>query len=331
MPKIVAVKCPHGSRRKQALTQPWTESATARDSRVATRSTELRSDVQVPVRESRSPRRHAARRQTDRRRERADFRAYAAHRDREARDRLIRAYLPLADSIARRFDRGGRVPLDDLKQIAALGLLKALERYDPDHGAAFSSFAVPTIEGEIRRYFRDATWSVRLPRHLQERAVRIEREREQLTNDFGRNPTARELAKRIGCTIEEIIDASEASQARASESFDRTVQAQNGDADTLAERLGYEDRGFAAAEATATLDVLLGTLSERDRLLLRLRLREDLTQTEIGRLVGCSQMHVSRILRTALKQLADSAADPPQDPLDPAGAVTKPTASGRFE
>jgi RNA polymerase sigma-B factor len=206
------------------------------------------------------------------------------------------------------------VPLDDLKQIAALGLLKALERYDPDHGAAFSSFAVPTIEGEIRRYFRDATWSVRLPRQLQERAVRIEREREQLTNDFGRNPTARELAKRIGCTIEEIIDASEASQARASESFDRTLQAQDGDADTLAERLGYEDRGFAAAEATATLDVLLSSLSERDRLVLRLRLREDLTQTEIGRLVGCSQMHVSRILRTALKQLSDSAARPPQDP-----------------
>ena len=151
------------------------------------------------------------------------------------------------------------MPLDDLKQIAALGLLKALERYDPDHGAAFSSFAVPTMEGEIRRYFRDATWSVRLPRDLQERAVRIEREREQLTNDFGRNPTARELAKRIGCTIEEIIDASEASQARASESFDRALQAPNGDAGTLAERLGYEDGGFAAAEATATLDILIGS------------------------------------------------------------------------
>jgi RNA polymerase sigma-B factor len=245
------------------LTQPWTESATARDPRVAKTSTEIRSDVQSPVPESRSPRRRAARRQTDRRRERADFRAYADHRDHEARDRLIRAYLPLADSTARRFDRGGRVPLDDLKQIAALGLLKALQRYDPDHGAAFSSFAVPTIEGEIRRYFRDATWSVRLPRHLQERAVRIEREREQLTSDFGRNPTARELAKRIGCTIEDIIDASEASQARASESFDRTLQAQDGDADTLAERLGYEDRGFAAAEATATLDALLGTRPTR--------------------------------------------------------------------
>lgn len=204
--------------------------------------------------------------------------------------------------------------LDDLKQIAAMGLLKALERYDPDHGAAFSSFAVPTMQGEIRRYFRDATWSVRLPRDLQERAVRIEREREQLTNDFGRNPTARELAERIGCTIEEIIDASEASQARASDSFDRPLQAENGDGETLAERLGYEDGGFAAAEATATLDVLIGSLPERDRLVLRLRLREDLTQAEIGRIVGCSQMHVSRILRTALKQLADSAAGPPHDP-----------------
>lgn len=204
--------------------------------------------------------------------------------------------------------------LDDLKQIAAMGLLKALERYDPDHGAAFSSFAVPTMEGEIRRYFRDATWSVRLPRDLQERAVRIEREREQLTNDFGRNPTARELAERIGCTIEEIIDASEASQARASDSFDRPLQAENGDRETLAERLGYEDGGFAAAEATATLDVLIGSLPERDRLVLRLRLREDLTQAEIGRIVGCSQMHVSRILRTALKQLSDSAAGPPHDP-----------------
>jgi RNA polymerase sigma-B factor len=205
------------------------------------------------------------------------------------------------------------VPLDDLKQIAAFGLLKALDRYDPGHGAAFSSFAVPTMQGEIRRYFRDATWSVRLPRELQERAVRIEREREQLTQDLRRNPTPRELAKRIGCTIEEIIDASEASHARASDSFDRPVQSHGGDASVLAELLGYEDAGFAAAEASATLDVLLSSLSERDRLVIELRLREDLTQAEIGQRVGCSQMHVSRIMRAALKQLADSAATVPQD------------------
>ena len=252
-----------------------------------------------------------ARFQTDRRREQADFRAYADHRDPGARERLTRAYLPLAESIARRFDRGGRVPLDDLKQIAALGLLKALDRYDPAYGAAFSSFAVPTMQGEIRRYFRDATWSVHLPRDLQERAVRIEREREQLTNDFGRNPTAHELAERIGCTIEEIIDASEASHARASDSYDRPLQAQDGDATTLADWLGYEDSGFAAAEATATLDRLLSALPERDQLVVQLRFHEDLTQAEIGERVGCSQMHVSRILRTALQQLADSAATRP--------------------
>jgi RNA polymerase sigma-B factor len=287
-----------------------TESPTARGSLGTSRATRLESDVLVPWRESRGPTRYAPRKVN--RRERADFRAYAEHRDGEARERLIRAYLPLADSIARRFDRGGRVPLDDLKQIAAFGLLKALERYDPGHGAAFSSFAVPTIEGEIRRYFRDATWSVRVPRDLQERAVRIEREREQLTNDIGRNPTAHELAERIGCTIEEIIDASEAAQARASESFDRPVQTQDGDEGTLAERLGYEDAGFATAETSATLDVLLGSLSERDQIVLQLRFREDLTQAEIGQSIGCSQMHVSRILRTALKQLADSAATQPQ-------------------
>jgi RNA polymerase sigma-B factor len=250
----------------------------------------------------------AGNRKIDRRREGADFRAYAAHRDRDARERLIGAYLPLADAIARRFDRGGRVPLDDLRQIAALGLMKALDRYDPDHGAAFSSFAVPTMEGEIRRYFRDATWTVRPPRDLQERAVRIEREREQLTNDFGRNPTAGELAERIGCTVEEIIDATEAAQARTSDSFDRPVASQDDDGAALGERLGAEDAGFAAAEASATLDVLLGSLSEREQLVLMLRFREDLTQAEIGRRVGCSQMHVSRILRTALAQLGDEAA-----------------------
>jgi RNA polymerase sigma-B factor len=152
-----------------------------------------------------------------REREAADLRAYADHREPRARERLIRNYLPLANSIARRFDRGQRVPLEDLQQIAAIGLLKALDRYDPAHGAAFSSFAVPTMQGEIRRYFRDFSWTVRPPRALQERAIRIEREREQLTNDLGRNPTARELAAQVGCTLEELLDASEAAHARSSD------------------------------------------------------------------------------------------------------------------
>jgi RNA polymerase sigma-B factor len=252
-----------------------------------------------------------------REREAADLRAYADHREPRARERLIRNYLPLANSIARRFDRGQRVPLEDLQQIAAIGLLKALDRYDPAHGAAFSTFAVPTMRGEILRYFRDFTWTVRPPRELQERAIRIEREREQLTNDLGRNPTARELAAQVGCTPEELLDASEAAHSRSGDSFDRPATTQEGDAATLEERLGDEDPGFEAAEASATLDRLLNTLSERDQLVLRLRFREDLTQTEIAQRLGCSQMHVSRIQRAAVAQLAQSATTTPSEPNAP--------------
>ena len=252
-----------------------------------------------------------------REREAADLRSYADHREPRARERLIRNYLPLANSIARRFDRGQRVPLEDLQQIAAIGLLKALDRYDPAHGAAFSTFAVPTMQGEILRYFRDFTWSVRPPRELQERVIRIEREREQLTNDLGRNPTARELAAQVGCTPEELLDASEAAHARSSDSFDRPATRQEGDPATLGERLGDEDPGFEAAEASATLDRLLNTLSDRDQLVLRLRFREDLTQTEVGRRIGCSQMHVSRIQRAALAQLVQNATTTPSEPNAP--------------
>lgn len=253
----------------------------------------------------------------DRERDSADLRAYADHRDPKARERLIRNYLPLANSIARRLLRGQRVPLEDLQQIAAIGLLKALDRYDPAHGTAFSTFAVPTMRGEILRYFRDFTWTVRPPRELQERAIRIERERDQLTSDLGRTPTARELAAHVGCTLEELLDASEAAHARSSDSFDRPTATQEDDAATLGERLGDEDPGFEAAEASATLDRLLTTLPERDQLVLRLRFREDLTQTEIARRIGCSQMHVSRIQRTALAKLAQNATAAHREPNTP--------------
>jgi RNA polymerase sigma-B factor len=252
-----------------------------------------------------------------RERDAADLRAYAEHREPRARERLIRRYLPLAHSMARRFDRGRRVPLEDLQQIAAIGLLKALDRYDPANGAAFSTFAVPTMQGEILRYFRDFTWTVRPPRELQERAIRIERERERLTNELGRNPTAHELAAEVGCTPEELLDASEAAHARSSDSFDRPVTTQEGDAVTLGDQLGDHDPGFEDAEASATLDRLLNTLSERDQLVLRLRFREDLTQTEIGRRIGCSQMHVSRIQRAAVAQLVQNATSAPSEPNAP--------------
>jgi RNA polymerase sigma-B factor len=276
-----------------------------------------------------SPRSRAALAWTTNRggREAADLRAYADHRDPRARERLIRDYLPLANAIARRFDRGQRVPLEDLQQVAAIGLLKALDRYDPAHGAAFSTFAVPTIRGEIMRYLRDFSWTVRPPRELQQRAIRIEREREQLTNGLGRNPTAREIAAQVDCTLEELLDASEAAHARSSDSFDRPVTTQEGDATTLGERLGQDDPGFEAAESSATLDRLLNALSERDQLVLRLRFREDLTQTEIARRVGCSQMHVSRILRTAVAQLVQNEITTRSAPQRDAGDVAPQAAA----
>ena len=246
-------------------------------------------------------------------REAENLRVYAEHRDPRLRDRLIRQHLPLANSIARRFDHSKQVPLEDLKQVAAIGLIKALDRYDPSYGAAFSSFAVPTIQGEIQRYFRDFTWMVRPTRETQERAIRVEREREQLTTDLGRNPTARELAAQVGCTLEDLLEASEAAQARASDSFDRPVQTPEGDVTTLGERLGDEDPGFEAALISATVDGLLDTLPERDQLVLRLRFREDLTQAEIGQRIGVTQMHVSRILRAALAQLVQNASTTPSE------------------
>ena len=244
---------------------------------------------------------------SDRDRAAADLRAFVRSRDPSARERAVRRYLPLANSIARRFDRGGKVPLEDLQQIAALGLVKALERYDPDNGAAFTSFAVPTIQGEIRRYFRDYTWAVKPPRDLQDLAVRIEREREQLTSDLGRNPTAHETAEHMGSSTEDVVEALHAARARISDSFDRPIASDEDDGATLAQVLGAEDPGFERAESAATIDLLLEALSERDALVVELRFRHDLTQAEIGARVGCSQMHVSRILRAAIATLREAA------------------------
>jgi RNA polymerase sigma-B factor len=238
----------------------------------------------------------------------AALRAYARDRDPATRERLVCAYLPLARAIAKRFDRGGSVPLEDLEQVAAVGLLKALERFDPDKGAAFSSFAVPTIQGEIRRYYRDFTWAVRPPRDLQEKALRLQREREHLTNELQRSPTAAELAARVEGTAEDVVDALLAAQARSSDSLDTPIGTDDGQGQTLADTLGQVEPGYAVAEASATAHDLLGLLSERDALVVRLRFHDDLTQREIGERVGCSQMHVSRILRNALAAL-QSAAD----------------------
>jgi RNA polymerase sigma-B factor len=225
--------------------------------------------------------------------------------DQAARSALVQRFLPLARQLARRYQRGGE-PLDDLIQVASLGLLKAIDRFDPSRETAFSSFAVPTILGELKRHFRDKGWSVRVPRDLQELAVRLEPTNEALTRELGRAPTPAELAGRLGVTLEQVLEAREAAGAYRAVSLDRPRDDED-EGDALGAAFGVEDPGFGVAEDTATVERLMRVLTDREREVLRLRFSEDLTQAEIGTRIGVSQMHVSRIIRQAVARLREAA------------------------
>jgi RNA polymerase sigma-B factor len=227
--------------------------------------------------------------------------------DREAREQLVQRFLPLARQLARRYQRGGE-PLDDLVQVASLGLLKAIDRFDPDRATAFSSFAVPTILGELKRHFRDKGWSVRVPRDLQELTVKLEPANEALTRELGRAPTTTELSERLGVSVEQVLEAREASGAYRAVSLDRPRDDDDDAADGLGAAYGVVDSGFSEAEDAATVHRLMRVLNEREREVLRLRFAEDLTQAEIGERIGVSQMHVSRIIRQAIGKLQRAAA-----------------------
>ena len=223
-----------------------------------------------------------------------------------AREQLVERFLPLARQLARRYQRGGE-QLDDLIQVASLGLLKAIDRFDPARETAFSSFAVPTILGELKRHFRDKGWSVRVPRDLQEMAVRVDRIADEMSRELGRAPTPAEIAKRVGATLEQVLEAREASAAYRAVSLDRPRAENDEEGDPYADAFGIEDPGFGLAEDSATVERLMQVLSEREREVLRLRFEEDLTQSEIGQRVGVSQMHVSRLIRQSITRLRDEA------------------------
>ena len=231
--------------------------------------------------------------------------------DQAAREALVQRFLPLARQLARRYQRGSE-PLDDLIQVASLGLLKAIDRFEPDRPTAFSSFAVPTILGELKRHFRDRGWSVRVPRDLQELAVRVERVGEDLTRELGRAPTPGEIAQHVGVTTEQVLEAREAAGAYRAVSLDRPRDDDDESDGGMADSMGVEDPGFGLAEDAATVARLMGVLGDREREVLRLRFVEDLTQSEIGARVGVSQMHVSRLIRQAVERLRE-AAEMPQD------------------
>ncbi len=230
---------------------------------------------------------------------------YHREDDPAAREALVQRFLPLARQLARRYQRAGE-PLDDLVQVASLGLLKAIERFDPARETAFSSFAVPTILGELKRHFRDKGWSVRVPRDLQELAVKVDRVGEDMSRELGRAPTPVEMGVRLGVSPEQVLEAREAAGAYRAVSLDRPRSEEEDEGD-LADAFGSEDHGYAVAEDAATVQRLMRVLTDREREVLRLRFEEDLTQSEIGDLVGVSQMHVSRLIRQSVARLRAAA------------------------
>jgi RNA polymerase sigma-B factor len=232
---------------------------------------------------------------------------YAATKDRRLRDALVERFMPLARSMALRYVRGGE-PLDDLVQVASLGLLKALERFDPQRGVAFSSYAVPTIVGEIRRHFRDRCWTVRPPRSLSDTLGQIDRTTEELTSRLGRAPTIREIGQALEVTDEIVLEARQARRELTIASLDEPLQGHD-DADaSTGYTLSAEDPGYERAQDRATLRTLTVVLTQRERRVLDLRFTHDLTQEEIGKQIGVSQMQVSRLIRQALAKLTDAAA-----------------------
>lgn len=222
---------------------------------------------------------------------------------RRHRDRIVERSLPLADHIARRFDGRGE-PRDDLVQVARVGLVNAVIRYDVDTGSDFVSFAVPTIMGEVRRYFRDNSWSVKVPRRLKEVHLRLGAATAELSQKLGRAPTASELAAELGMDRDEVVEGLVAGSSYNTLSID-SCGGGDEDAPTIVDTLGDIDRSLDQIENREALRPLLAALPERERTVLALRFFESLTQTQIAERVGVSQMHVSRLLAKSLARLRD--------------------------
>lgn len=221
--------------------------------------------------------------------------------DAGARDELIERFLPLAHAVARRYERPGE-PLDDLFQVASLALVKAVDRFDAGRGHAFTSFAVPTMVGEIKRHFRDRTWEVRPPRRLLELTLRVERAADEIALQRGRAATVAELVLATGEPEELVLEALQAHAGRSRLSLQAPVGMRDHE-QQLQDTIGVSDAGYARAEDRALVDGLLGFLSPRERDVVRLRFERDLTQAEIGAMLQISQMQVSRILRESIDRL----------------------------
>jgi RNA polymerase sigma-B factor len=218
-----------------------------------------------------------------------------------AREDLVHLHLPLVEHCARRFRNRGE-PFEDLVQVGTIGLLKSIDRFEAARGVEFSTYATPTIIGEIKRYFRDKGWAIKVPRRLQELRMQITTTTAELTQSLGRSPTPRELAERIGCTVEEIIEGMESSNAYATLSLDATDDADETGGSML-DALGIEDPDLEHVEVRESIKPMLDQLDPREKRILVLRFFKNMTQTQIAEEIGISQMHVSRLLTRTLDQM----------------------------
>jgi len=232
------------------------------------------------------------------------FERWRRHKDRQARDELIERFLPLARKLARRYGQSSE-PYDDLVQVASLGLVKAVERFDPDRGFAFSSFAVPTIVGELKRYFRDTAWALHVDRGAQERARKITDAQQRLSTRTGRMPTVDEIAQYLEISQEDVLDGLQTAEAYGAISLDAPLGGEDDEDSSRLDAIGGEDERLALVDQHATIFAAAQHLPTREREILYLRFGEDLTQSEIADRVGVSQMQVSRLLRRSLQRLRE--------------------------
>jgi RNA polymerase sigma-B factor len=240
------------------------------------------------------------------------LREYRETRDARIRDRLVQLNSDLVHFIARRFANRGE-PLEDIEQVGFLGLIQAIERFDPSLENEFSTFATPTIMGEIRRYFRDKSWAVRVPRRLQENYLKVGRAQEELSRTLGRVPSIAEIGLHVGLEPDEVLAALEVSPAQHTISLESTPNsgASDGEGTELGERIGREDENLERVEMKALLEQAMAHLTPRERQIMMLRFFDQLPQTEVAKRLGISQMHVSRLQRAALEHMRAEFPEPP--------------------
>jgi RNA polymerase sigma-B factor len=231
---------------------------------------------------------------------------YHEEGDLAAREELCERFLPLARDLALRYTYTDE-PLDDLVQVASLGLIKAIDRFEPDRGTKFTSYAAPTILGELKRHFRDKGWSLHVPRDLQERTLALSRATEVLSTELGRSPKVREVAEHLNCSVEQVLEAQEAAASYEAASLDAPAARDDGESAALVDLIGKDDSSYELVEDREAIASTWHDLPEVERQVLELRFMHDLTQREIGERIGYSQMHVSRLLRRALNRLESAA------------------------